>query len=158
MADMTREEIEDLISREWRLIDEQTGKLNNKNVVVEGKQLPSVWDGLRPAVRTRLSQAVDHLLETGKLNRADIERVGEVSTPQASLDMAEIISRLPNLMRYDPSAKCYVLANSQGQIKEPSASTVTIQQGGRVDVRHPDPRKSPRRPATAARLAPEPER
>lgn len=72
----------------------------------------SLWYGLRPAVRARLSRAVQHLRERGTLRRSDIEYLGEVSTPQASLDIAEIQKRLPGLMRYDASAKCYVLTDS----------------------------------------------
>jgi len=69
----------------------------------------AVWSGLRPAVRIRLSRAVGHLRATGALQRADIERFGEVSTAQASVDIAEIQRRLPGLMTYDTSEKCYVI-------------------------------------------------
>jgi hypothetical protein len=74
---------------------------------------PSPWAGLRPAVRLRLSEAVERLRETGTLNRADIQRIGEVSMPQASSDIAEIKKRFPDLMRYDRSAKCYVLVEKE---------------------------------------------
>lgn len=67
------------------------------------------WCGLRIQVRQRLAAAVAHLHETGKLRRADIQRFGEVSTPQASMDIQTIKLRMPNLMEYDPSEKCYVL-------------------------------------------------
>lgn len=67
------------------------------------------WAGLRPAVRMRLRQAVAKLRLSGTLNRKDIETIGEVSTPQASVDLREIIARCPGLMRYDRSLKTYVL-------------------------------------------------
>lgn len=67
------------------------------------------WQGLRIQVRRRLSEAVDHLRQTGQLRRADIMRIGEVSVPQASADINEIKKRMPRLMEYDPSEKCYRL-------------------------------------------------
>lgn len=48
-------------------------------------------------------------MKTGKLRRSDIQRFGEVSVPQASADIAEIKRRLPRLMEYDTSEKCYRL-------------------------------------------------
>ena len=70
------------------------------------------WNGLRIQVRRRLSEAVEHLHQTGSLRRSDIERIGEVSTPQASLDISEIKRRLPGLLEYDTSEKCYRLRHS----------------------------------------------
>lgn len=67
------------------------------------------WSGLRIQVRQRLAAAVAHLRETGQLRRADIQRIGEVSVPQASADINEIKRRLPSLMEYDLSLKCYRL-------------------------------------------------
>ena len=67
------------------------------------------WCGLRIQVRQRLARAVAQLLDTGELRRADIQRFGEVSTPQASLDIREIMQRMPGLMFYDKSMKCYRL-------------------------------------------------
>jgi len=67
------------------------------------------WNGLRPAVRARLAAAVDHLIMTGELNRADIMRIGEVSSAQASHDLREIEARCPGMMRYDRSVKRYIL-------------------------------------------------
>ena len=63
--------------------------------------------GLRLSVRERIARAVNHAQETGTLNRADICRIGEVSTPQASLDIREIMARFPTLLTYDASAKTY---------------------------------------------------
>jgi hypothetical protein len=68
------------------------------------------WLGLRPAVRQRLSDAVNHLLRTGSLNREDIMRAGEVTAAQASADISQIMTRMPKLMIYDVSRKCYVRA------------------------------------------------
>lgn len=67
------------------------------------------WCGLRIQVRQRLAAAVEHLKKTGKLRRSDIQKFGEVSVPQASADIAEIKRRLPRLMEYDTSEKCYRL-------------------------------------------------
>lgn len=67
-----------------------------------------MWLGLRPGVRRRLSDAVDHLARIGTLNREDIMRSGEVTAAQASADIREIQKRCPNLMTYDVSRKCYV--------------------------------------------------
>ncbi len=71
------------------------------------------WNGLRIQVRQRLAAAVKHLYATGQLRRADICRIGEVSVPQASADINEIKRRLPSLMAYDGSAKCYRLREAQ---------------------------------------------
>lgn len=68
-----------------------------------------IWQGLRIQVRQRLAKAVDHLLKTGTLRRADLQRFGEISIPQASADMNEIKRRMPGLMEYDHSIKSYRL-------------------------------------------------
>lgn len=68
------------------------------------------WSGLRKPQRHRLAHAVRHLINTGSLNRADIMRDGEVSQPQASLDLRTIRERQPGLMIYDASAKHYKLS------------------------------------------------
>lgn len=65
--------------------------------------------GLRIQVRRRLEKAINHLFSHGSLSRADIERIGEVSTQQASADIARLMERFPGLMRYDASAKTYVM-------------------------------------------------
>lgn len=68
------------------------------------------WKGLRLAARTRLAAVAAHLIATGTLQRADIVTIGEVSVPQASLDIKAILSRAPDLMTYDASGRCYRLA------------------------------------------------
>ena len=78
----------------------------------ESADANSVWGGLRPAARSRLSRAVTQIVTTGKLRRCDIMKLGEVSKIQASKDLGIIRKRLPNLMRYDRSLKCYVLTQS----------------------------------------------
>ncbi len=77
------------------------------------KETQDPWSGLRIQVRHRLAAAVEHLHATGKLRRADIERFGEISTPQASADINEIKRRMPGLMEYDASAKCYRLREAK---------------------------------------------
>jgi len=72
-----------------------------------------LWEGLRPAVRARLAMAVEHVMHTGSLNRADIMRIGEVTAAQASHDLTQIIRRCPDLLRYDTSLKRYVLAEDR---------------------------------------------
>ena len=67
------------------------------------------WAGLRLAARNRLASACRHLIDTGQLNRADIMRLGEVSQPQASLDISAILTRAPELMEYDTAGRCYRL-------------------------------------------------
>lgn len=76
------------------------------------------WHGLRIQVRQRLAAAVAHLHATGQLRRADIQRFGEVSTPQASADINLIKKRMPGLLKYDKSQKCYRLKN--GKRRRPS--------------------------------------
>jgi hypothetical protein len=68
-----------------------------------------VWAGLKLAVRQRLAAAVTRLKFSGRLGRADLVEIGEISIPQASNDLAEIQRRLPGLMRYDRTRRCYVL-------------------------------------------------
>ena len=71
-----------------------------------------IWAGLRPAVRHRLTQAVQRLKLTGRLNRSDLMEFGEVTTAQASVDLREIQKRCPGLMRYDRSRKTYLLRSA----------------------------------------------
>lgn len=69
--------------------------------------------GLRIQVRQRLQSAIRHLKSTGTLNRADIQRIGEITAPQASADINLIKQRFPDLMAYDASAKCYRLVGQE---------------------------------------------
>lgn len=49
------------------------------------------------------------LRQFGQIRRADIIREFDVSVPQASLDIAEFLAAKPPYVRYDVSAKTYVL-------------------------------------------------
>lgn len=69
----------------------------------------NTWDGLKLPQRMRCARAVYHINTRGVLSRQDIMGIGEVSVNQASIDLREIQKRLPNLMGYDKSRKCYVL-------------------------------------------------
>ena len=62
------------------------------------------------------------LRQFGQVRRADIMREFDVSAVQASNDIAVFLSTKPPLVRYDVSAKCYVL-------------------GGTPQVTPPDPRE-----------------
>ncbi len=73
------------------------------------------WQKFRLPARRRLSAACKHLLDNGTLQRADIMELGEVSQPQASLDIKAILDRAPGLMEYDKVGRCYRLnSSSQG--------------------------------------------
>jgi len=71
------------------------------------------WAGLKLPVRTRLAAACRHVIDAGQLQRADIMRLGEVSQPQASLDIRLILERAPAFLTYDKAAKCYRLAEAE---------------------------------------------
>lgn len=43
----------------------------------------------------------------GMINRAHIMHKFEVSSPQASIDLQRVLSRWPNLMKYNTSTKQY---------------------------------------------------
>jgi hypothetical protein len=75
----------------------------------------NVWEGLRLAARMRLAAACKHLIETGQLQRADVMRIGEVSQPQASLDLRQIMERAPDFMEHNKSKRCYVLKSGCGK-------------------------------------------
>lgn len=69
--------------------------------------------GLRLSARRRLADVVNHTIETGRLNRSDIVRIGEVSYPQASADLGAIQDRFPGLITYDKSSKAYVVQDRE---------------------------------------------
>ena len=63
----------------------------------------------RLAVRRRLADCANFAMRQGRINRADIAAIGEVSIVQASHDMAALIEDYPELgLRYDLSRKTYV--------------------------------------------------
>ena len=60
------------------------------------------------SVRRRLEDYYYFVLETGRINRNDVMRIGEVSLPQSSADIAMLIEGYPYLgLVYDKSLKCY---------------------------------------------------
>lgn len=67
------------------------------------------WEGKRKPARVRMAQICNHILETGELQRADVMRICEVSMPQASIDIRDVMKAAPDLMHYDKSRRCYVL-------------------------------------------------
>lgn len=69
---------------------------------------PNAWGDLRLSARTRLARAFRILLWAGKLNRADLQRIGEISVAQASIDL-RTLQRATGALVYDKSAKCYRL-------------------------------------------------
>jgi hypothetical protein len=69
----------------------------------------TIWRGLKLAQRTRIAAAMKHLLSTGTLNRADIQRIGEVSVPQASIDIS-VIQKRTSALAYDRHSKTYRIA------------------------------------------------
>jgi hypothetical protein len=69
---------------------------------------PNAWGDLRLAVRMRLAASFKYLLHTGHLNRADVQRIGEVSIAQASADI-RLMKEMTGALIYDPSWKRYVV-------------------------------------------------
>lgn len=59
-------------------------------------------------VRHRMEWIRETLRIFGFINRRHISRKFELSMPQASADLVLFQKMHPGLMRYDPSAKCYV--------------------------------------------------
>jgi len=59
------------------------------------------------------------LRQFGQVRRADVMREFDVSPPQASSDIAAFLAANPALVRYDVSAKAYVLG------EEPNGATDT---------------------------------
>lgn len=63
----------------------------------------------RLGVRNRLASYAAHFRAVGSINRRDIQRLGEVSLPQASTDIAMLIEDYPELgLRYDTRLKTYI--------------------------------------------------
>ena len=54
------------------------------------------------------------LKQFGQIRRADIVREFDVSVPQASADIAAFMAAKPPYVRYDVSAKAYVLLDCDG--------------------------------------------
>jgi hypothetical protein len=63
----------------------------------------------RLAVRRRLADYAKFATLNGRINRADMARIGEISIVQASADVAMLIEDYPELgIVYDKSAKTFV--------------------------------------------------
>ncbi len=62
---------------------------------------------LRIAARRRIAESINHALTTGRLNRSDIQRIGEVAHAQASADFRTIQHRFPGLISYDWKIRAY---------------------------------------------------
>lgn len=62
----------------------------------------------RLAIRNRLRDYAAFVRKHGRINRSDACRIGEVSVPQASLDLAMLREDYPELgLWYDTSGKTY---------------------------------------------------
>lgn len=70
------------------------------------------WRGLRLPARSRLAVICGHVLAGNTLRLADAMTLGEISRPQASLDIRAIMDRAPGFLEYDKSAKYYKLAEA----------------------------------------------
>lgn len=63
----------------------------------------------RLAIRRRLADYAEFVRANGRINRADMARIGEVSITQASADVAALIEDYPDLrLSYDTSRKTFV--------------------------------------------------
>ncbi len=63
----------------------------------------------RLAVRNRLADYAAFVREHGRINRSDICRIGEISFPQASADIAMLMDDYPELrIRYDARLKTFL--------------------------------------------------
>ncbi|MET0438279.1 MAG: hypothetical protein ABW043_12385 [Devosia sp.] len=49
------------------------------------------------------------LRQFGQVRRADLVREFDISVPQASMDIATFLASAPPFVRYDVSAKAYIL-------------------------------------------------
>lgn len=74
----------------------------------------------RLGVRRRIKDCADFARRMGRINRADIARIGEVSITQASADIAMLIEDYPDLgLAYDRSAKMFVVAPLLNPLRAP---------------------------------------
>lgn len=54
----------------------------------------------------------------GFINRYHVVRKFGVSTPQASMDIQEVLKRYPELLEFNSNTKCYQLLNLKGANRE----------------------------------------
>jgi hypothetical protein len=69
--------------------------------------IPSPWDNLTWAQEQRMKMIECMLRAYGYINRAHIERMFRVSTPQASADISLFKTLYPGLLEYNTSTKQY---------------------------------------------------
>ena len=74
----------------------------------------------------RLDYIRNRVETLGRIRRSDIRAVFKVSTPQASCDLGAVQRKWPDLMRYDRSAKHYVLNKATGLPDAPEGSAWLI--------------------------------
>ena len=67
------------------------------------------------AQEQRIKWIGDMLRVYGFVNRAHIERMFRVSTPQASLDLSLFKKMHPNAAEYDLSSKAYKASQQEGE-------------------------------------------
>jgi hypothetical protein len=65
------------------------------------------WDKLNWAQEQRILMIENMLRAYGYINRAHIERLFRISTPQASADLRMFMKLYPKLLEYNRSAKRY---------------------------------------------------
>ncbi len=65
---------------------------------------------MRWAKEQRMKFITERLRSVGRINRSDLAREFRISSPQASADLKTFQGEYPGVMRYDLSAKCFVLA------------------------------------------------
>lgn len=63
--------------------------------------------------KLRISWIIESIEIFGFINRGHVAKKFGVSEQVASKDFQSILELHPNLMRYDASAKCYLLKGSQ---------------------------------------------
>lgn len=63
------------------------------------------------------------LKQFGQIRLADLMREFDISRPQASIDIAAFMAADPPFVRYDVSAKAYVLDDGQDMPCDESAAT-----------------------------------
>ena len=81
---------------------------------------PNSWGDLKLSARVRLARAFRILKRTGKLNRADLQRIGEISASQAQLDLG-VLQRTTGAVVYDKWAKCYRLKQAAEALPAPGS-------------------------------------
>lgn len=81
----------------------------------------------RLAVRRRLDDYARFAAVNGRINRADMARMGEVSIAQASSDAAMLVDDYPELgIVYDRSAKAFVCSSERGRERMAVSATGAI--------------------------------